>query len=89
MMKKFNVYKVWTIIAFIEVIMQLSVYITKYPKGSIYFTVFWLVWGIFCIWLMIRENKRKKHLELLMRDLENINFRHQKEKKNGGFKFGR
>jgi hypothetical protein len=93
-MKKFfnkyildNGYKIYSLMIFIELIINISLYVSKYPNSSIYNPIFWAIIFIISLFIVKLENKYKKSLENLARYLQNITNNH--EKKDDEFKFGR
>jgi len=55
-----GLYEQLTLIALIEVLIQIPLYIISYPKGNIIHSLFWTIWLIICIFLQIRKNKNNK-----------------------------
>lgn len=49
-----------TLIALIEVLIQVPLYIISYPKGHIFHSIIWTLWLSFCIFLQIKKQKKVK-----------------------------
>ena len=50
-----------TLIALVEVLLQVPLYVIAYPKGHIFHSILWTIWFIVCIFLQIRKHKKENY----------------------------
>lgn len=69
-MKQFFLKYLWrgtleqlTLIALVEVFLQIPLYIISYPKGHIFHSIIWTIWLSLCIFLQIRKHKKEKYVK--------------------------